>query len=165
MRSILSHAGTCPARCSFFDHPSQHQGSAIGGIADEAIWREVELRFDTLNHSPSRIDFGGTVPGGGLHISDHAVLSVDQVARGVGKECGVAWRCCPAGLRIGERHLFGINGFEVLALGTAAERCITPIGLITRDPSLPAGIRFDDAASTAKPSPLTRLAAMQRRST
>jgi hypothetical protein len=28
-----------------FDHPGQHRGRAISGIADQAFWREVELRL------------------------------------------------------------------------------------------------------------------------
>ena len=65
----------------------------LGGIADEAFRREVELRLDTLDHRPGRIDFGGTVCRGRFHIHDHAVLSVDQIVRGVGKVGGAAWRC------------------------------------------------------------------------
>ncbi|MNZ91156.1 hypothetical protein D3C78_1101300 [compost metagenome] len=136
-----------------FDHPGQHRGSAISGIANEALWREVELRLYTLDHRPGRINFGGTVRRGSFHIHDHAVLSVDQVIRGVGKVSRAAWRCCPTGLRIGERNFLGksfsqrlfIKGFEVLAHGAAAERWITPIDFISRRPTLPAGIRLDDA--------------------
>ncbi|MNE34459.1 hypothetical protein D3C80_1281830 [compost metagenome] len=90
---------------------------------------------------------------GSFHIHDHAVLSVDQVIRGVGKVSRAAWRCGPTGLRIGERNFLGksfrqrlfIKGFEVLAHGAAAERWITPIDFISRHPTLPAGIRLDDA--------------------
>ncbi len=45
----------------FFDHPGQHRGGAISGIADKAFRCEIELRLDTLDHRPSRIDFGGTL--------------------------------------------------------------------------------------------------------
>lgn len=72
----------------FFDHPGQHRGGAISGIADKAFRCEIELRLDTLDHRPSRIDFGGTVRRGSFHVHDHTVLSVDQVIRGVGKKAG-----------------------------------------------------------------------------
>jgi len=81
------------------------------------------------------------------------MLSVNQVVRGVGKVGRAAWRCCPTGLRIGERNFLGesfsqrlfIKGFEVLAHGAAAELWIAPIDLISCHPTLPAGIRLDDA--------------------
>lgn len=44
----------------FFDHPDQHVGSAVDGVAGEAFWCEVELRFDTFDHRPGRIYFGST---------------------------------------------------------------------------------------------------------
>lgn len=85
---------------------------------------------------------------------DHAVLSADQAIRGVGKS-RAAWRCYPAGLRIGERDFLGksfsqrlfIKDFEVLAHGATAERWIAPIDHISRRPTLPAGIRVDDAGA------------------
>ncbi|MCY1533155.1 hypothetical protein D9M68_684680 [compost metagenome] len=85
-----------------FDHPGQHRRSAIGGVADEAFRCEIELRFDTLDHRPGRIDFGGTVRRSRFYIHDHAVLGVDQVVGGVGKVSRAAWRCCPTRQRIGE---------------------------------------------------------------
>ncbi|CAM7187995.1 hypothetical protein ESCOCP334B_25615 [Escherichia coli] len=137
----------------FFDHPGQHRGGAISGIADKAFRCEIELRLDTLDHRPSRIDFGGTVRRGSFHVHDHTVLSVDQVIRGVGKKGRATWRCCPTGLRISERNFLGkslsqrlfIKGFEVLAHCAAAELWIVPIDLISRHPTLPAGIRLNDA--------------------
>ncbi len=38
------------------------------------------------------------------------MLSVNQVVRGVGKVGRAAWRCCPTGLRIGERNFLGEKG-------------------------------------------------------
>lgn len=86
----------------FFDHPGQHRGSAIGGITDETLWREIELRLNALDHRPGRVDLGGTIRRSRFHIHDHAMLSIDQVIRGVGKEGWAAWRCCPTRKRIGE---------------------------------------------------------------
>ncbi len=146
----------------FFDHPGQHRGGAISGIADKAFRGEIELRFDTLDHRPGRIDFGGTVRRGRFHIHDHTVLSVDQVIRGVSKKGRATWRCCPTGLRIGERNFLGkslsqrlfIKGFEVLAHCAAAELWIAPIDLISRHSTLPAGIRLDDAGVDGETFPL-----------
>lgn len=59
----------------------------------------------------------------------------------------------PASQRVGEGNLPGesfsqrlfIKRFEVLAYGAAAECWIAPIDFISRYPTLPAGIRLDDA--------------------
>ena len=87
MRSVLSHTGTCGSM-SFLRPSRPASGGAISGIADKAFRCEIELRLDTLDHRPSRIDFGGTVRRGSFHVHDHTVPSVDQVIRGVGKRPG-----------------------------------------------------------------------------
>ena len=59
-------------------------------------------RFDTPDHRPRRVDFGGTMCRSRFHIHDHTVLGIDLVVSGIGKVSRTTWRCCPTRQRGGE---------------------------------------------------------------
>ena len=97
---------------------------------------------------------------GGLHVHDHAVLGVDQVVRRVGVERRAAWRRGPASLRIRQRKVLrlcllrrlAIQGFQVLAHRTGAERRILPVDrLAARNAALPVRVGRHHARVHRKP--------------
>ncbi|MNR11499.1 hypothetical protein D3C85_1580790 [compost metagenome] len=88
----------------FLHHPGQHRRGAVSGVANEALWLDVELRFDPIDHRLGALDFCGSMSRCGFHIHDHAVLGIDQIIRGVSVESWAAWSSGPAGLRIRQRQ-------------------------------------------------------------
>ena len=70
----------------FVDHPTEHWRCPVSGVPDQSLRRDVEARFDPIDHDLGGFDFRRAVSRCRFDIEDHAMGSVDQVVRRIGEE-------------------------------------------------------------------------------
>jgi len=170
LRSVLSHSAACGSM-SFSSTIPASIGAAVSCIANKAFRLDVELSFDPIDHDLCALDLRRAMSRCGFHIHNDVVLGMGQIIRGLGIKRWATWSCGPAGLKI---RRFGSDSAK--ASSSSASRYLRTArvlgaGSFQLTCSLPGTPRCRLAsalmmlASTAKPSPLTRPASMQRRST
>lgn len=68
------------------DHPGQHRCRTVGRIPDEAPWRYIEVRLDSINHELGGLNLCGAIRRRRFHIHDDTMGNINQIVRRIGKE-------------------------------------------------------------------------------
>src|SRR4051794_6154674 len=156
-----------------FDKPVQHRSRAVSGIARKPVRLETKALFCSIDHGPGGADLSLANGAGCLNINNDAKLHVDEVVVGVSKKCRSFVRSGPSDreTNFGTTSLAAPHALSsrvarysfTARLDLAGSRSLRQSGpAIERCLLASAAIRL---ASTAKPSPPTRSAAMQASTT
>src|SRR5580700_3559841 len=149
----------------------------MGRIGGKVVRLEIEALFSPFDHRLRRINLSLTNGSGSLDINDDAELDINEIIIGIGKECWPAHRSGPLRGWIGRRHELRCH---IAAAPNAASSRVARYSLVARLAVSARHVFFHSVpgiercllasatirlASTAKPSPPTKPAAIQASTT